>query len=263
MSAGLATEDARLIVERTNPSQASLVRLQQALANVHPDDLLVKMLLAERANQINIAQNLVPEKIADEYLRGNPQDWPGRITPGNAYSRLRVRRNSAKYLQDMAEMIAAARGVWPGLIDEIEAVEPQKKEADNKGGMTIVELALMTGEALARARVATCVVAVARYQRDNGKPPASLEELVPNYIDAIPQDPFTGAKLVYKHDEASYMIYSAGRNRSDDAGAIVRTSVSEVAPDLGQIVRFGPAKPRLETQPPVDDQPEVDTQPKK
>lgn len=35
------------------------------------------------------------------------------------------------------------------------------------------------------------------YELDKGKPPASLADLVPDYLKAVPQDPFTGTNLVY------------------------------------------------------------------
>jgi hypothetical protein len=35
------------------------------------------------------------------------------------------------------------------------------------------------------------------YELDNGKPPASAADLVPDYLNAIPRDPLTGANMVY------------------------------------------------------------------
>jgi hypothetical protein len=35
------------------------------------------------------------------------------------------------------------------------------------------------------------------YELDKGKPPTNLSDLVPNYLKAVPQDPFTGTNMVY------------------------------------------------------------------
>ncbi len=40
-------------------------------------------------------------------------------------------------------------------------------------------------------------LAARAYKLDKGKPPASLADSVPDYLKAIPQDPFTGADMVY------------------------------------------------------------------
>jgi len=37
------------------------------------------------------------------------------------------------------------------------------------------------------------------YELEHGQPPKSLNELVPDYLDAVPVDPATGSKLTYPH----------------------------------------------------------------
>jgi competence protein ComGC len=40
-------------------------------------------------------------------------------------------------------------------------------------------------------------LAARAYELDKGKSPASLADLVPEYLKAIPQDPFTGTNMIY------------------------------------------------------------------
>jgi hypothetical protein len=35
------------------------------------------------------------------------------------------------------------------------------------------------------------------YELDKGHPPANVTDLVPNYLKAVPEDPFTGMNMVY------------------------------------------------------------------
>ena len=35
------------------------------------------------------------------------------------------------------------------------------------------------------------------YELEKGRPPRTITDLVPSYLKAIPQDPFTGTNLVY------------------------------------------------------------------
>ena len=74
---------------------------------------------------------------------------------------------------------------------------------------------------LARRRTAITVMAVERYRRArNGEAPASLSDLVPEYLAAVPLDPFDGKPLKYRVAPDSYVVYSVDINRVDDNGAV-------------------------------------------
>jgi hypothetical protein len=61
-------------------------------------------------------------------------------------------------------------------------------------------------------------VAMTRFRLDHGKLPAGLSELVPDYLDGVPMDPFDGhpIRLVIKGDK--WIIYSVGLDGVDDGG---------------------------------------------
>jgi hypothetical protein len=48
-----------------------------------------------------------------------------------------------------------------------------------------------------RTRQLTLDLAARAYELDKGHPPANLTDLVPDYLKAVPQDPFTGANMIY------------------------------------------------------------------
>ena len=62
-------------------------------------------------------------------------------------------------------------------------------------------------------------IAMTRYRLGHGNFPASLDLLVPTYLDKPPLDPFDGKplRLVPKNDE--WIIYSIGSDGNDDSGA--------------------------------------------
>lgn len=62
-------------------------------------------------------------------------------------------------------------------------------------------------------------IAVERYRRDQGHLPEDLRRLVPDYLRAVPIDPFDGQSLRYIPGSDRYTLYSIGRNRRDD-GAV-------------------------------------------
>ena len=62
----------------------------------------------------------------------------------------------------------------------------------------------------ARIRVTLVSLAIRRARLDGMTLPASLQELVPKYLPAIPTDPFTGEPLKYSVDETGCKIYAVG-----------------------------------------------------
>ena len=74
-------------------------------------------------------------------------------------------------------------------------------------------------KAVAHVRLAVAALAVERWRLANGgQVPASLAELVPNFLPAIPADPFDGQPLRYKKLVKGYVLYSIGENLTDDGG---------------------------------------------
>lgn len=60
--------------------------------------------------------------------------------------------------------------------------------------------------------------ALAAYRADEGGYPAKLDELVPKYLPALPNDLFAGKPLAYKQEGKGYLFYSVGQNGKDDGG---------------------------------------------
>ena len=73
------------------------------------------------------------------------------------------------------------------------------------------------------ARVA---LAVEQYRAATGNLPESLEALVPDYLDAVPADPWTFVHapemLKYTHGPGGYTVYSVGTDGQDDGGDSAR-----------------------------------------
>jgi len=56
------------------------------------------------------------------------------------------------------------------------------------------------------------------YQRQHGKYPDNISDLVPDFLPVKPLDPFTGKPLVYKAKRDGFIVYSLGSNKKDDGG---------------------------------------------
>lgn len=56
------------------------------------------------------------------------------------------------------------------------------------------------------------------YKNQNGRYPENLEALIPDVLDAVPIDPFTGRPLIFRLQDSGVLIYSVGSNERDDEG---------------------------------------------
>ena len=61
------------------------------------------------------------------------------------------------------------------------------------------------------------IVACHLFERETGRRPQTLDELVPGYLAAVPLDPFDGQPFRYKPEEG--VIYSVGKSLQDLGGA--------------------------------------------
>ena len=69
-------------------------------------------------------------------------------------------------------------------------------------------------------RLLLCELALAQFHQENARWPATLDELVPKYLPAIPVDPFSSdnTPLQYRLVDGSYVLSSIGANHIDDGG---------------------------------------------
>lgn len=59
---------------------------------------------------------------------------------------------------------------------------------------------------------------LALYRLDQGDFPGRLEDLVPQYLSAVPGDGYPGKGFVYSVSNGGIVLYSIGSNEGDDGG---------------------------------------------
>lgn len=64
---------------------------------------------------------------------------------------------------------------------------------------------------------AKLVVACNRFERDKGRWPKTLAELVPEYLGEVPRDPYDGAPFRYAAEKG--LIWAVGKNLTDEGGS--------------------------------------------
>jgi hypothetical protein len=91
----------------------------------------------------------------------------------------------------------------------------------------------IAGGPQARAAIETWTVgthallAIELFRRERGVYPRTLEDTVPEYLDAVPLDIYTGKPLSYRRLDATqeggnhaYILYSVGRDGEDNGGRV-------------------------------------------
>lgn len=80
-------------------------------------------------------------------------------------------------------------------------------------------------EAVARRDAVVAAIACQRFKLQNDRWPETFEEIVPEFLAAIPSDPLTGGELLMTQEFDMPLIYSVGYDRIDDQG---RQAVEDV-----------------------------------
>jgi hypothetical protein len=70
----------------------------------------------------------------------------------------------------------------------------------------------------ARSRLSRLGMALVCHRAEQGRLPASLDDLNPRIVEPGLTDPFTDKAFVYKPDENGFLLYSLGSNEQDDGG---------------------------------------------
>lgn len=78
------------------------------------------------------------------------------------------------------------------------------------------------------------MLAIKAFKNDTKKYPATLDELVPKYLDVVPTDPFDGKQLKYSAEKK--IIYSIGVDKQDNGG--VMSDETKKVPDIVYQIGF-------------------------
>jgi hypothetical protein len=71
---------------------------------------------------------------------------------------------------------------------------------------------------VASCDIAEMVLYLKLYKKSTGSYPEELAAIVPEYIQELPLDPFTGGAYVYRKESEGFVLYSVSVNLVDDGG---------------------------------------------
>jgi hypothetical protein len=102
----------------------------------------------------------------------------------------------------------------------------------------------------AKAVLTTAAVGVAaeRYRLAHGRWPARLDDLVPQFLPALPRDPYDGKPLKWKQGNGTFLVYSVGFDRIDNGGDLDSKQPNQTGSDIGFLL-FDPTRRRQPARP--------------
>jgi hypothetical protein len=177
---------------------------------------------------------------ARAYYNGSPELWAAFLAEGEKVtadelkffrSREYARHTKADhrfYLGVMMDLIDASRQPFPACFittkkvkTRFESIAHPRRYAGTGAFYPALDVVFdVTVEHAAILRSAGTAIAIERWRHTNdGNLPESLSELVPDYLDSVPTDPFDGKPLRYRRLPKGYVVYSIGNNRMDDQGS--------------------------------------------
>jgi hypothetical protein len=100
----------------------------------------------------------------------------------------------------------------------------------------------------------TVALAAEHYRQTHKHWPDSLNQLCPQFLSAVPLDPFDGAPLRYRRVEDGVVIYSVGNDGIDDSGHLDPEHINQPGVDVGYRLwdvskRRQPPRPKPPPQP--------------
>lgn len=216
----IATTALEQVLNRVVLSESSLVELDGVLRTARDPNALANALIGERCLGDQAFRD--PRSVGFGGTRESRQPSLLAIEARRAMGTLD--QEWAAFLDLMQEYIEAARLPASERLRSFREIESRCETLPRSYAITHNIVPSMTALASvdlvnqARLLTAQTAVAVERYRIAAGRLPVDLSDLVPAYLDGVPEDPFDGRPLRYKTLRAGYLLYSIGRDETDNDG---------------------------------------------
>jgi hypothetical protein len=194
-----------------------LARLDQDLAAIDEQAAFRAVLLGERAVGVQVYDN--------------PAALDANASVVLRWGALRTADETA-YLQLMANFIDASESKKLPLLAAVSRAQDKASASIGSSNArwryptTVQALSAIqrfidvVGRAQGRQAATRSAIAIERFRRSQGQMPKTLAELVPEFLDQPPVDPFDGAPLRFKSDATGYKVYSIGPDSIDQGGEL-------------------------------------------
>jgi hypothetical protein len=227
------------------PPPDALESLQRDLIAEGERSRLRDAIRGERAMMNDLLDKLATGQLSVSNLSSSAGGDVARVGdgPGAAF----YRHNQVMELETLTEAVEVAGRpphTWWRYLDRFEAkFRPKRDEAHRLADVfhdlltpSLARTFEAEGRTLASLRVVALLAASERYRQSRGRWPDAAAELVPEFLDAVPLDPYTGEPLRLTHKADRLVGYAVGRDGQDDGGTLNPRNLADVPEtDVGHV----------------------------
>jgi hypothetical protein len=215
------------VLAQGEPSEAALVQMQSLLEEELKDNLLLTGARGERAVGDEIMADLQSSPGRARQLIGLTSGGPGisimsldglrMLIPGA------MKTNRMAMLKFNSQMVEIAKLPVDEQFEKFKTVDATTATLPPIARMIVPALVKCANASLrdiAQIRCAIVMVAAERYRKAEGHLPATIADLVPKYLSAVPLDPFDSKPLRMQPFDKGLAIYSVGEGQVDERGKL-------------------------------------------
>lgn len=226
----LAVKTTQRSLNRAPPEDGACKRLQEALAHAAQTNLLPQAFIGERAITIPIFRLSWQEiqrscqNEEQEIAPPQPQRYSGKPNPLLWLTGF-FERDLNFFMATMAECASRSELPSPKNLSLTNYLDSANDKAQRRGYFfssmllpSYSRIVVRNASTRAHLEVAETALAVERFRVARHRLPKHLAELVPEFLDGVPADPFDGSPLRYRVLKQGYVVYSIDADGRDDGG---------------------------------------------
>jgi hypothetical protein len=226
---------AQRTLAQTEPDSSDLKELQDIMDLEEKNPYWVITCRGERALGNAVLEAMERGDATVSPFGDRPPDWRDRTFAFLIEDNVRaIHPDFFRFVAELkaaGELPPAERGPIAAQIDlEIQKTGPNPVTAQVPA---LPKLANAIGRCQAVVRASASALAAERYRRQKGDWPPSLDALAPDYLAAVPSDPFGGDHLLYRRLPDGIVVYSVGPDGQDDGGNVNPPDASQPGTDVG------------------------------
>lgn len=213
-------------------AEAELRQLQEVYAGAETAKALLQAMRGELAAGVDAVEHA--QESREDFISGIANDISGkdtgalRLLPSGLF-------NHWKSVIGEVEMRYLIMPLKQGIPAAVRAGEALEQEIKSRGNVVrhpdwimarlmvpaVKQVSLSAWLAAARREQALAAIALERFFAKHGAYPAKLEELVPEFLPAVPLDPCDGMPLRYRRTETGrFTLWCVGVDGRDDLGKV-------------------------------------------
>ena len=213
----------------------SLSRVAQAVDARLASNTMRWAYRGERAFWIEVCDQLATGRLPFSDVVSHYRGWSDslRLAPEVLF-----RRNQLVGTQLLSRLVEVCDD--PRALIEATARNDEEVSKSSRGLLIVRALipslslsAVLHARITAQLECTRVALAAERLRLKTGRLPGSIDELVPEYLDAVPLDPFDGKPLRLATTDEGIVIYSVGDDSVDDGGRVTRGEGQREPRDLG------------------------------